>query len=108
MELLYLIIWLVVGLSAAFCLIYLGLLFASLKKAADEILPVIDKVEETVDLVNEQLRHTENAIEKLEEITGKITRAVNALREALGSPVGKLLNLTGGARKAISMIVKGK
>lgn len=108
MELLYLIIWLIVGISAAFCLIYLGLLFASLRKAAEEILPVIEKVEETVDLVNEQLKHTENAIEKFEEISSKITAAVNALREIVGSPIGKLLNLTGGAKRAISMLVKGK
>jgi predicted PurR-regulated permease PerM len=112
MELLYFLIWLVVGLSAAFALIWLGLLFSSIKKAIDtlvqEVVPVINEIEETLKGVNEEIERVEKVFEKLDRISSSLQGISKKVEVAIQPGLGRLVTLYEAAKKALGVVFKNK
>lgn len=112
MEFLYFLLWLAVALSACFTLIWLGLLFSSMKKAIDrfvaEILPVIKEVEKTINSINAELERVDNAFEKIENISTKARSVVQAVEGALSPGLGKIAMTVEALRRGASILLKGK
>jgi phage-related protein len=112
MEFLYFLLWLIVALSAAFALVWLGLLFQSAKKALDqtisEIIPVIRKIDESVSIINSELERMDSAISKINNISKKISEITEAAERTLRPVTSKVGAVASGISKALSTILKGK
>lgn|GEM_PF-4291232 len=112
MEFLYFLIWLLLGIAASFALIWLGLLFSSLKRAVDtfvnEIVPVINELEQTIKNVNSELERVEKAFEKIERLSSSV-QEFSRKAEALVKPgLGRVATLYEATRKAIGLVIKNR
>lgn len=112
MDFLYFLLWLIVGASAAFALVWLGLFFQSLKKAVDtavsEIVPVVKKLDESIAMINEDLARIDSTFSKIEAISKKINEITDTAEKAV-APVSQKVNAYAQALvKAVRIIFKGK
>ncbi|MCX7831292.1 MAG: hypothetical protein N2440_00080 [Actinobacteria bacterium] len=112
MDFLYFLIWLVVGLSAAFALFWLGMLFASLKKTIElitnEVIPVIKELEKTIENINSELERVETAFKKVEEISGKLKSGIQQVEVLVAPGLTRILSFANAIKNAASIIMKGK
>lgn len=112
MEFFYFLLWLILALSAAFALVWLGLLFQSAKKAIDqtmaEILPVIKKIDESVSIINNELERMESAISKIDSISKKVSEITEAAERTIKPVASKVGAVVSGISKGLTTIFKGK
>lgn len=112
MDFLYFLIWLVVGISAAFALFWLGMLFASLKKTVEllthEIIPVIKELEKTIENVNTELERLESTFKKVEAISGKLKSGIQQIEVLVAPKLTRIISFANAIKNAASLIMKGK
>lgn len=72
-----------------------------------EAVPLLTKLQTTMDHVNEEMARVDGVLGSVEEVAGRINAASKAAQKALTSPLTRLLALGMGARRAIGTTSSG-
>lgn len=101
-----------VGLSASFALVWLGLLFSSAKKTLDtvreEVVPVIRELDSTLKNVNSELERMENIFEKIDALSGTVKKGIRQVEEIVSPGLGRIALFAKGLKSAINIIFKDR
>lgn len=112
MEVLYFLLWTVVVAAIAYALFQLGKLFSEVRKeivkVSRELVPLLQKVNESVDQVNKELEKVDAVVGSVEELSKRVNASIEVLRSVVSSPLIKLAGLSAGVKKAIEVLMKGK
>lgn len=112
MDFLYFILWLIVALSASFALIWLGLLFASAKRALDsfqkEIIPLLKEIQEAVSNINSEIERIEGVFTTIDNLSSRLKSGVKQVEEVLTPGLGRVAMLLAGLKRATGILLKGK
>lgn len=100
------------ALALAFVLIKAGGTFTRLniflKRLDDEIIPLLSKLQVTMDEVNSQLGKTDDMLETLVDVTDKVESTTRAVQSVVSTPVKKVAGLSAGISETISSLVSGR
>lgn len=112
MQVLYFLLWLIVVAAISYALFQLGRLFNETRKEianiSRELVPLIQKLNESVDQVNRELERVDTVVSQVEELSEKVNTSIGVLKSVISSPLIKLASLSAGVRKAIEVFAKGK
>lgn len=112
MQTLYYLLWTVVAVALVYALVQLGLLLATLRKKSEEVfkefVPLLKKLNESVEQVNTDLERVNALVVQIEELSEKVNHGIDAVKEIVSSPLIKLASLSSGAKKAIQVFLRGK
>lgn len=100
------------ALALAFVLIKAGGTFTRLniflKRLDDEIIPLLSKLQVTMDEVNSQLGKTDDMLETLVDVTDKVESTTRAVQSVVSTPVKKVAGLSAGISETISSLITGR
>ncbi len=112
MQVLYFILWVIVVAAISYALFQLGRLFNETRKEitniSRELVPLIHKLNESVDQVNKELERVDTVVAQVEELSEKVNTGVEVLKSVISSPLIKLASISAGVKKAIEVLMKGK
>lgn len=103
------------ALAIAYLLLKMGGTFSRindfLKRLDEEVIPLLSKLQVTMDEVNSQLGKTDDMLGTLVDVTDKVESTTRAVQVAVTAPVKKVAGLSAGVSQAISSLLasqKGK
>lgn len=101
----------VIALALAFLLVKMGGTFARLndfiKRLDDEIIPLLSRLQVTLEEVNQQLGKTDEILGSFVGVTDRVEATTRAVQMAVTAPVKKAAGLTAGATRAIGALLNG-
>ncbi len=90
----------------------LGLASRSMQTLADDLderlVPLVDKADVTVDAMNAELLRLDMIVTQVQEVSGRVTSASNAVAAIVSAPVGAVNELSERLRKAIISAKKAR
>lgn len=101
----------VTALALAYALLRAGTTFTRLndflKRLDEEIIPLLSKMQVTMDEVNTQLGKTDDMLDSIVDVTDKVESTTRALSSAINTPVKKIAGLSAGMSEALSSFLSG-
>lgn len=101
----------VTALALAFMLVKMGGTFSRLnsflKRLDEEIIPLLARLQVTLEEVNGQLGKTDEILGSFVGVTDKVEATTRAVQMAVATPVKKAAGLTAGAARAIGALLDG-
>lgn len=99
----------VTALALAFVLLKMGGTFSRLniflKRLDEEIIPLLSKLQVTMEEINSQLSKADDMMGTLVGVTDRVDATSKALQSAIVSPVKKAAGLSAGVSEAISSMI---
>lgn len=96
----------VTALALAYLLLKMGGTFSRLNvflnRLDKEVIPLLTKLQVTLDEVNSQLEKTDDMMGSLVEVTDKVESTTKALQLAVTTPVKKVAGFSAGVSEAVS------
>jgi hypothetical protein len=106
------IFFLLFGLGVGFALIRLGGVFGQLSTMLHdvngEVVPILSRLQTTVDEVNSELSKIDEITGSVVTVTESIGQTTTTLQHALTGPVKKVAGLSAGVEEAVSTFFKGR
>jgi hypothetical protein len=100
----------VTALGLAYVLLKMGGTFARLniflKRLDEEVIPLLSKLQVTMEEVNSQLGKLDEMMATMVGVTDRVDATTRALSTAIVSPVKKAAGLSAGVSEAISSLIK--
>lgn len=101
----------VTALALALLLVRIGGTFARLnvflKRLDEEIIPLLSRLQVTLEEVNSQLGKTDEILGSFVGVTNRVEATSRAVQMAVTAPVKKAAGLTAGATRAIGSLIDG-
>lgn len=101
----------VTALALAFLLVKMGGTFSRLndflKRLDDEVIPLLARLQVTLEEVNGQLGKTDEILGSFVGVTDRVEATTRAVQMAVSTPVKKAAGLTAGATRAIGALIDG-
>lgn len=72
-----------------------------------EAVPLLTKLQTTMDHVNEEMARVDGVLASVERVAGSVNAATKAAQKALTSPLARVLGLGVGARRALGSVSSG-
>lgn len=99
----------VTALALAFVLLKMGGTFSRLniflKRLDEEVIPLLSKLQVTMEEINSQLGKADDMMGTLVGVTDRVDATSKALQSAIVSPVKKAAGLSAGVSEAISSMI---
>ncbi len=99
----------ITALALAFLLLKMGGTFSRLnvflKRLDEEVIPLLSKLQVTLDEVNSQLGKLDDMMGTLVGVTDRVDHTTRAVSTALTTPAKKVAGLSAGVSEAISSLV---
>lgn len=96
----------VTGLGLGFLMLQMAGVFtkvgSALNRITDEIVPILNKSQTTIDGVNQQLEHVDDIMESAVGATKTTEKAVGGVARAVSAPVRKLAALAAGLEQGVA------
>lgn len=96
----------VTGLGLGFLMLQMAGVFtkvgSALNRITDEIVPILNKSQTTIDGVNQQLDHVDDIMESAVGATKTTEKAVGGVARAVSAPVRKLAALAAGLEQGVA------
>ena len=96
----------VTGLGLGFLMLQMAGVFtnvaSALRRITDEIVPILNKSQTTIDGVNQQLEHVDDIMESAVGATKTTERAVGSVAKVVSAPVRKLAALAAGLEQGVA------
>jgi hypothetical protein len=112
MEIAIGVFFLLFGLGVAFALLRLagvfGQLSVMLHDVNGEVVPILSRLQTTVDEVNSELGKIDEITGSVVTVTETIENTTTAVHSAISNPVKKVAGLSAGVESAISTFLKGR
>lgn len=100
----------VTALALAFVLLKMGGTFSRLniflKRLDEEVIPLLSKLQVTMEEINSQLGKVDEMMGTLVGVTDRVNATTKALQSAVVSPVKKAAGLSAGVSEAISSLIE--
>ena len=101
----------VTALALAYTLLRAATTFSRLndflKRLDEEIIPLLSKMQVTMDEVNTQLGKTDDMLDSIVDVTDKVEATTRALSSVINTPVKKVAGLSAGMSEALSSFFSG-
>ena len=99
----------VTALALAFLLMKMGGTFSRLnvflRRLDEEVIPLLSKLQVTLDEVNGQLSKLDDMMGTLVSVTDRVDHTTRAISSAIASPAKKVAGLSSGVSEAITALV---
>jgi hypothetical protein len=96
----------VTGLGLGFLMLQMAGVFtkvgSALSRITDEVVPILNKSQTTIDGVNQQLEHVDDIMESAVGATKTTEKAVGSVARAVSAPVRKLAALAAGLEQGVA------
>lgn len=100
----------VTALALAYVFLKMGGTFSRLndflKRLDDEVIPLLSKLQVTMEEINSQLGKVDEMMETMVGVTGRVDATTKALQSAVVTPVKKAAGLSAGVSEAISSLIQ--
>ena len=101
----------VTALATAYLLLRIGGTFGRLntflKRLDEEVIPLLTRLQTTMDEVNSQLSKADDMMGTLVDVTDRVEATTRAVQTAITTPVKKVAGLSTGVSEAIASIWSG-
>lgn len=100
----------ITALALAYVLLKMGGTFSRLndflKRLDDEVIPLLSKLQITMEEINSQLAKVDDMMGTLAGVTGRVDATTKALQSAVVTPVKKAAGLSAGVSEAVSSLIQ--
>jgi uncharacterized protein YoxC len=98
----------ITALALAYVLVKIGGTFSRLniflKRLDEEVIPLISKLQVTMDEVNGELKRVDDMMAALVDVTDRVENTTRAMQLAIATPVKKVAGISAGVSEALSSL----
>lgn len=106
------VLWIILTVAAVavavFIVLVLWQLFGILGRVKEEVTPILRKVEQTIDEINQDLARVDDIIKTGEQVVDKVNTTTKIAQEAISSPLIKLVSMGAGVKRAYDTLRRKK